>query len=94
VLTRTGQPPELEDSQFHHTGHQQSVADRATTAIATSRDGVSLYYRRLCNHPYFDGIRIDVEDKSVKGFRRTATPSAFSTTDGRHAASHVYRRGR
>jgi len=58
--------------------------ERAATAIETSREGVSRYYRHLCNHPYFDGIRIDVEDRSVKGIQKNSyTIRAFSTADGK-----------
>lgn len=58
--------------------------ERAVSAIEACRDGISRYYSRLCGHPYFDGIRIDVEDRSVKGVQKNSyTIRAFSTADGR-----------
>jgi DNA repair exonuclease SbcCD ATPase subunit len=58
--------------------------ERATAAIEDCRDAISFYYRQLCNHQYFDGIRIDVEDRSVKGVQKNSyTIRAFSTTDGK-----------
>ncbi len=58
--------------------------ERAISAIEACRDGISRYYSRLCDHPYFDGIRIDVEDRSVKGVQKNSyTIRAFSSADGR-----------
>lgn len=58
--------------------------ERAAGAVEGSRDGVSQYYKRLCNHPYFDGIRIEVEDKSVRGVQKNSyTIRTFSTHDGK-----------
>jgi DNA repair exonuclease SbcCD ATPase subunit len=75
----------LEESLKAITGAISKVArERASTAVDSSRAGVSVYYKRLCNHPYFDGIRIEVEDKSVRGVQKNSyTIRTFSTSDGK-----------
>lgn len=74
----------LEDSLLAISEAVYSVArERASGTVESSRDGVSRYYKRLCNHPYFDGVRIEVEEKSVKGVQKNSyTIRAYSTTDG------------
>jgi DNA repair exonuclease SbcCD ATPase subunit len=75
----------LEDSLTAISQAISNVArERASGAVESSQEGVSHYYKRLCNHPYFDGIRIEVQDKRVKGVQKnTYTIRAFSTTDGK-----------
>jgi len=57
---------------------------RAVEALRLARDGISSYYKSLCNHPYFDGIRIDVQDKSLRGIQKNSySVQTFSTPDGK-----------
>lgn len=57
---------------------------RASKAVQESKDGISSFYKQLCNHPYFDGIRIETEEKNVRGQpRNTYTIRAMATEDGK-----------
>jgi DNA repair exonuclease SbcCD ATPase subunit len=57
---------------------------RAMEALSLARVGISSYYKSLCNHPYFDGIRIDVEDKSLRGIQKNSySVQTFCTPDGK-----------
>jgi DNA repair protein SbcC/Rad50 len=57
---------------------------RASAAVEESREGISSFYRQLCNHPYFDGIRIETEEKNVRGLtRNTYTIRAVANEDGK-----------
>ncbi len=56
---------------------------RAETALAKSGPDISRIYGRLCNHPYFDGLKIEVGQKAVSGVQRnTYRIIAFSTKEG------------
>lgn len=57
---------------------------RASKAIEESKAAISMFYQRLCNHPYFDGIHVDTEEKNVRGItRNTYTVHARATLDER-----------
>jgi exonuclease SbcC len=57
---------------------------RASRAVAESLEGISDFYSHLCNHPYFDGIRIETEEKNVRGLtRNTYTIQAVASEDGK-----------
>jgi exonuclease SbcC len=57
---------------------------RASAAVEESREGISDFYRQLCNHPYFDDIRIETEEKNVRGLtRNTYTIRAAANEDGK-----------
>jgi DNA repair exonuclease SbcCD ATPase subunit len=57
---------------------------RAIEALAMAHDEVDTYYKRLCSHPYFDGIQILVEDKSLRGIQKNSySIQTFSTADGK-----------
>lgn len=56
---------------------------RAQTALAKCGLDISRVYGQLCNHPYFDGLKIEVGQKAVSGVQRnTYRIEAFSTKDG------------
>ena len=45
-------------------------------------------YARLCNHPYFDGLKIEVGQKQVQGVQRnTYRIIAYSTKDGQRTSA-------
>lgn len=45
---------------------------------------ISDYYNRLCGHPYYNAIRIDVDQRNVKGVQKnTYTIKAFSNKEGK-----------
>lgn len=57
---------------------------RAQDAVDSSREPIATYYRQLCNHPYFDGVRIAVDERNVKGIQRnTYAIQTFATSDDR-----------
>lgn len=57
---------------------------RAGEAIESSRSSTADYYSILCNHPYFDRLRIDALEKTVAGVaKNNYVVRAFSTSDGR-----------
>lgn len=56
---------------------------RAQSALAKCGPDISRVYGELCNHPYFDGLKIEVGQKPVLGVQRnTYRIEAFSTKDG------------
>jgi DNA repair protein SbcC/Rad50 len=56
---------------------------RAQTALANCGPDIARIYGQLCNHPYFDGLKIEVGQKAVSGVQRnTYRLIAFSTKDG------------
>lgn len=63
----------------------QGIArSRASQAIDSSRDGTAEYYKTLCNHPYFDRLRIDVQEKMLAGIaKNNYMIRVFSSSDGR-----------
>lgn len=63
----------------------QDVATvRAGEAIESSRSSTADYYNVLCDHPYFDRLRIDALEKTVAGVaKNNYVVRAFSTSDGR-----------
>lgn len=59
------------------------AAGRAQTALERCGPDISRVYGQLCNHPYFDGLRIEVSQKVVSGVQRnTYRIIAFSTKEG------------
>ncbi|MDE3102493.1 MAG: hypothetical protein KGJ98_09675 [Chloroflexota bacterium] len=75
----------LQDSLEAISGAVTGVArSRARDAVDGSRESISRCYRALCNHPYFDGVRVDVQERSVQGMRRNSYAiRAYATSDGR-----------
>jgi len=63
----------------------QGVArSRASEAVDSSRAGTAEYYKTLCNHPYFDRLRIDVQEKMLAGIaKNNYMVRVFSSSDGR-----------
>jgi DNA repair exonuclease SbcCD ATPase subunit len=63
---------------------QDVARARAGEAIESSRSSTSDYYSTLCDHPYFDKLRIDALEKTVAGVaKNNYVVRAFSTSDGR-----------
>jgi DNA repair protein SbcC/Rad50 len=61
---------------------------RAQEALAKCGDDISRIYGRLCNHPYFDGLKIEVGQKPVQGVQRnTYRIIAYSSKDGQRTAA-------
>ncbi|EQD41213.1 purine NTPase, partial [mine drainage metagenome] len=59
------------------------AAGRAQNALAMCGPDISKLYGQLCNHPYFDGLRIEVGQKVVSSVQRnTYRIIAFSTKEG------------
>jgi DNA repair protein SbcC/Rad50 len=57
-------------------------------ALARSGPDISKTYARLCNHPYYDGLKIEVSQKTVQGVpRNTYRIIAFSKDGQRTSAS-------
>lgn len=77
----------LQDSlQAISTAITEVAKGLATTAVEGSRESIAAYYRRLCNHPYFDGLRIQTEEKNIRGaLRNTYTISTVATRDGKES---------
>ncbi len=75
----------LQESLEAISGAVTGVArSRARDAVDGSRESISRYYQALCNHPYFDGVRVDVQERSVQGMRRNSYAiRAYATSDGR-----------
>jgi len=62
---------------------QEVAGERARVALEGSQDRVGTYYGELCNHPYFDRLRIAVEEQRVMGTtRNNYIIRAFASTDG------------
>ena len=60
------------------------AAGRAQDALTKSGNDISRTYARLCNHPYFDGLKIEVSQKQVQGVdRNTYRIIAYSSKDGK-----------
>jgi DNA repair exonuclease SbcCD ATPase subunit len=62
----------------------QAVAgERARVALDGAHDRISAYYGDLCNHPYFDRLRISVEEQRVMGTdRNNYVIRAYASSDG------------
>ena len=61
---------------------------RAEDALARCGEDISRTYARLCNHPYFDGLKIEVGQKQVQGVQRnTYRIIAYSTKDGQRTSA-------
>uniref|UniRef100_A0A7V3KNF3 Rad50/SbcC-type AAA domain-containing protein n=1 Tax=candidate division WOR-3 bacterium TaxID=2052148 RepID=A0A7V3KNF3_UNCW3 len=70
----------------------QSISEAIITAhrklagafISKGKKKISSYYDRLCGHPYYNSIRIDMEQRNVKGVQKnTYTIRAFNNKEGR-----------
>lgn len=48
----------------------QEASARAREALEGAEDVIAEFYGSLCNHPYFDQVRITVEDQRVQGVDR------------------------
>lgn len=60
----------------------------AEEALARSGPDISKAYARLCNHPYYDGLKIEVSQKTIQGVpRNTFRIIAFSKDGQRTFAS-------
>jgi DNA repair protein SbcC/Rad50 len=61
---------------------------RAQEALARCGDDISRIYGKLCNHPYFDGLKIEVGQKPVQGVQRnTYRIIAYSSKDGQRTSA-------
>ena len=61
---------------------------RAEDALTRCGKEIAQTYARLCNHPYFDGLKIEVGQKQVSGVQRnTYRIIAYSTTDGQRTSA-------
>lgn len=61
---------------------------RAEDALTRCGEDISHTYARLCNHPYFDGLKIEVGQKQVQGGQRnTYRIIAYSTRDGQRTSA-------
>jgi exonuclease SbcC len=61
---------------------------RAQEALARCGEDISRLYGSLCNHPYFDGLKIEVSQKPVQGIQRnTYRIVAYSSKDGQRTAA-------
>jgi DNA repair protein SbcC/Rad50 len=61
---------------------------RAQEALARCGEDISRLYGSLCNHPYFDGLKIEVSQKAVQGVQRnTYRIIAYSSKDGQRTAA-------
>ena len=59
------------------------AAGRAQTALSKCGPEISKVYGQLCNHPYFDGLKIEASQKIVSGVQRnTYRIVAFSSREG------------
>jgi len=60
-----------------------SVArSRVRDAVDGSREAIARYYRELCRHPFFDGLSVDVGERTVQGMRRNSyAVRVHSTSD-------------
>jgi exonuclease SbcC len=60
------------------------ASTRARDAVETAQVEIAKLYRELCNHPYFDDIRISVESQLVSGIERNNyLIRTLSSTDNR-----------
>jgi DNA repair exonuclease SbcCD ATPase subunit len=61
---------------------------RAEDALARCGEDISRTYGRLCQHPYFDGLKIEVGQKTVQGVdRNTYKIIAYSSRDGQRTSA-------
>jgi exonuclease SbcC len=61
---------------------------RAEDALARCGEDIAQTYARLCNHPYFDGLKIEVGQKQIQGVQRnTYRIIAYSTKDGQRTSA-------
>ena len=62
----------------------QSVAgDRARVALDGAHERIAGYYADLCDHPYFDRLRVAVEEQRVAGTERNNyVIRAYASSDG------------
>ncbi len=52
--------------------------------VGKGQDKISDYYARLCGHPYYNSIRIDIDQRNVKGIQKnTYNIKAFNNKEGR-----------
>ncbi|OLD40786.1 MAG: hypothetical protein AUI21_03535 [Nitrospirae bacterium 13_1_40CM_2_62_10] len=60
------------------------AAERAQNAIQETRAQMSEFYRTLCNHPYFDDLRIEISQKLASGVQKNSySIRAISSQEGR-----------
>ena len=56
----------------------------ASDMIKKADKGISSFYSRLCNHPYYDRIRVEVKPRELRGLvRNSYSIRAFSTKEGK-----------
>lgn len=62
------------------------ASTRARDALTAARSSISDYYQRLCGHPYFDDLQVEVTGQHVRGQERNnyrvktvSTSDAFSS---------------
>jgi DNA repair exonuclease SbcCD ATPase subunit len=52
--------------------------------IGTGQELISEYYSNLCNHPFYDSIRIDIDQRNIKGVQKnTYNIKAFNGQEGK-----------
>lgn len=56
---------------------------RAVKAVEESRDDVAGFYKQLCNHPYFDQLRIETDERNVQGIIRNTYAIRATASDDR-----------
>lgn len=70
----------------------QRISEAITTAqiklarnfIGQGEKGISNYYSRLCGHPYYNTVRIDIDQRSVRGIQKnTYNIKAFNNKEGK-----------
>ena len=60
------------------------ATERAQDAIEGTRGEMSEFYRTLCNHPYFDDLRIEISQKLSGGVQKNNySIRAFSSQEGK-----------
>jgi DNA repair protein SbcC/Rad50 len=56
----------------------------ASDMIKRAEDGISSFYTRLCNHPYYDRIRVEVRPRELRGLvRNSYSIRAFNSREGK-----------
>lgn len=62
---------------------QEVASEHARTALMDAQDEYARYYATLCNHPYFDRLRITVDAQNVRGTdRNNYVIQTFASADG------------
>ena len=70
----------------------QRISDAITAAqiglaqefVGRGAERISDYYGRLCGHPYYNSIKIDIEQRNVKGVQKnTYNIKAFNSREGK-----------